>query len=166
MPPLWFFVDCGVCDASQRADHPAVDSDGARRDSRAGRLVHERHELVREAGHRAADADASDIRTTADASHPPALCHVAVDNRTPTAELHDALWRSVVIGEIALFVVTRAVAPFVYSLAKQPRGSQVVIKGNQRSQCRRLIEKIKQRLHEVVGLNGTSGYVYDWNPRL
>ena len=96
---------------------------------RARRLVHERHELVGEAGHGAADADAADVGAAADAGHPAALGDVAVDHRTPAAQLHDALGRAVLVGEIALLVVAGAVAAFVHGLAEQPRRPQLSSSG-------------------------------------
>ena len=60
---------------------------------RAGGRVHERLELVREARHRAADADAADVRAAAHAVDPAALGHVALDDRAPAAELDQALGR-------------------------------------------------------------------------
>src|SRR5215472_15993946 len=45
--------------APQAADHGAVHAARGRRDGRARGLVHERHELVREARHPAGDADAA-----------------------------------------------------------------------------------------------------------
>src|SRR5438105_1518548 len=51
VPPLRFLVAGVVRDRPQAADHPAVDADQARRQEGAGRLVHEGHELVGEAGH-------------------------------------------------------------------------------------------------------------------
>src|SRR6185295_6430832 len=59
-PPLRFLVDRLRSDAPQPADHRAVCTARHRRHARARRLVHERHELVGEARHRAADADATD----------------------------------------------------------------------------------------------------------
>src|SRR5690349_2814499 len=114
VPPFRFFVDGGVGDFAQLADHPAVGiGDEARRKPRARRFVHKRHELVREAGHRAADANAADVRATADAAHPPALGDVAIDYGPPAAEFDDALRRAVFVREIALLVIARAVAAFV-----------------------------------------------------
>src|ERR1043165_3655296 len=87
--------------------------------------IHERHELVREAGHRAADADAADVRAAADPGHPAALGHVAVDDRAPAADLHQALGRVVVGGEVALLVVAGAVAALMDGLAEDPGGSEL-----------------------------------------
>src|SRR4051794_23429941 len=52
-------------DAAQAPDGGAVQTDRGGGELAAGRLVHERHELVGEARHRAADADAADVRATA-----------------------------------------------------------------------------------------------------
>src|SRR4051794_28966443 len=76
--PARLFVDGGVGDAAQRADELSVWLDERRRERRARRLVHERHELVGEPRHGAADANAADVGTAADAAHPAALGHVAV----------------------------------------------------------------------------------------
>src|SRR5215212_5870078 len=98
--PLGLLVHRPVGDRAELADRSAIDGDRVRGDPAAGRRVHERHELVREAGHRAADADAADVRAAADAGHPPALGHVAVDHRAPAPDLHQALGRVVVLGEV------------------------------------------------------------------
>src|SRR5262245_43533155 len=68
--PLGLAVERVEGELSQSGDDGAVEPAGHRGDSRSGRLVHERHELVGEAGHRAADADAADVGTAADAAHP------------------------------------------------------------------------------------------------
>src|SRR3954469_3139221 len=57
VPPLRFLVDGLVGDRPQLADHRAVAAGDGGGQAAAGRRVHERHELVREPGHRAADAD-------------------------------------------------------------------------------------------------------------
>src|SRR5579863_8200588 len=110
MAPLRFFVDSFVGEGAQRLDRLPVDPDRCRRDFCTGRLIHERHELVRESRHGAADADAADVRASPDAGHPPALRDVAIHHRAPTPELHDALWGSVNFREIALLVIARAIA--------------------------------------------------------
>src|SRR3954468_14925269 len=68
--PLGLAVERVRGDAAQAADRRAVDADGAGRQPAARWLVHERHELVRESGHGAADADAADVGAAADAVHP------------------------------------------------------------------------------------------------
>src|SRR5262245_50820715 len=52
LAPPGFFVDRACGDLTQTADHAAVDLGTRRGHLAAGRLIHERHELVREAGHR------------------------------------------------------------------------------------------------------------------
>src|SRR5437899_1259892 len=89
--PLRLLVDGTEGDAPQGADDAAVHgADGAGHPG-AGRLVHERHELVREPGHRAGDADPAHVRAAADPVDPAALGHVAPHHRPPAAELHQAL---------------------------------------------------------------------------
>src|SRR5882757_1077882 len=90
-PPGRFLVQRVHRELAQRADHCAIGHRGCGGDLAAGGLVHEGHELVREARHRAADADTTHVRTAADAVDPAALRHVAVDHRAPAAEFHDAL---------------------------------------------------------------------------
>src|SRR4051812_34001791 len=70
--PLGLEVERVAGVLAELADRPAVGGDGLGRELRAGRLVEQRrlHELVREAGHGAADADAADVGAAADAAHP------------------------------------------------------------------------------------------------
>src|SRR6185312_12729248 len=89
--PLRLLVQHGVGDSAHAADQRAVRLAGDRGERCTGWLVHEGHELVGEAGHRAADADATDIGAAADAVHPTALWDVAVDDRSPAAEVYLAL---------------------------------------------------------------------------
>src|SRR5579863_1254574 len=98
--PLRFFVESPFGDATQAADQPAVGSARRRRDLAPRRLVHEGHELVGKARHGAADADAAHVRAAADTVDPTALGNVALDDRTPAAELHDALGGAVLVREI------------------------------------------------------------------
>src|ERR671911_2127660 len=74
--PLGFLVYRRVGYAPEPPDHGAVDLDRVCRERRARRLVHERHELVREARHRAADADAAHVGAAADLVHPAPLSHI------------------------------------------------------------------------------------------
>src|SRR3954452_1221144 len=161
VPPLRLLVDRAVRDAAQLADGRAVDAGDERRDRAARRLVHERHELVGEARHRAADADAAHVRAAADARHPAALRDVAVDHGTPAADLHEALRRVVVVGEVALLVVARAVAPLVHRLAEQPLRAELVVERDHGRQAGRLVEQPDERLHEVLRLHGAAGHVDD-----
>src|SRR5690348_4205703 len=120
MPPLWFFVDRFIGDAAQLLHGPAPELHYARRELRARRLIHKRHKFIGEARHGAADADAAHVRTAADAIHPAALRHVAVHNRPPAAQFHQALRRTVLSGERPLLVITATVAAFMDGLAEQP----------------------------------------------
>src|SRR5580692_1406198 len=88
--PLRFLVQRLRGKAAEAADNRAVHAAGGRRYRRARRLVHERHELVREAGHGAGDADAAHVRAAAHAVDPAALGHVALDHRAPAAQLDQA----------------------------------------------------------------------------
>src|SRR5579859_6191342 len=63
--PLRFLIRRLRGEGPQAADNRAVHAAGRRRHRRARRLVHERHELVREPGHRAGDADAAYVRAAA-----------------------------------------------------------------------------------------------------
>src|SRR6516164_5725476 len=144
MSPLWLFVQSALCKGAQRSHHAAIDADLGGRELGAGRLVHERHELVRKARHGATDANAPDVGAAADAGHPAALAHVAIHDRTPAAALDDALGRAVFGGEIALLVVAGAIAALVYGLAEQPGRSQLLIKRDHRREPRRLVEQVKK----------------------
>src|SRR5580692_9718849 len=88
VPPFGLLVERLEREVAERPDHAAVEPAKRGGDAAARRLVHERHELVGEARHRAADADAADVGATADAAHPAALGHVAFDDRAPAAEFH------------------------------------------------------------------------------
>src|SRR3954470_15820654 len=83
--PLRFLVDGDVGDAAHPPDEGPVWLDDHAGEAATWRLVHERHELVREAGHGAADADAADVGAAADAVHPAALADVALHDRPPAA---------------------------------------------------------------------------------
>src|SRR5687767_14754426 len=113
--PLGFLVDRPGGDVPQRSDCPAVDADRRGGQLSTGGLVHERHELVGEAGHRATDADATDIGTAANAVDPATFGHVAFHDRAPAAEFDNAFGRAVLRGKIGLLVVAGAVAAFVHS---------------------------------------------------
>src|SRR5262245_20266838 len=89
--PLRLAIGGVLGEAAQRTDQTAAEHGSGRGHLAARRLVHERHELVREARHRTRDADSADVRTSADAVHPSALRHVAAHDRSPAANLHEAL---------------------------------------------------------------------------
>src|SRR5215471_16622999 len=130
MAPLRFFVDGVVGNFTKSGDHCAVRADSSGGELSSRRLVHERHEFVRKTRHRARDADAADIRASADAAHPSAFGHVAIDNRSPAADLHQAFRFAVLVREAALLVVAPAIAAFMYSLSKKPGGPQFVVERN------------------------------------
>src|SRR5437773_8009308 len=69
-PPLGLRVRGLRGEVAQGPDDRPVQGAGGGGDLRARRLVHERPELVREAGHRAGDADPADGRAAADAVDP------------------------------------------------------------------------------------------------
>src|SRR6266702_5336888 len=119
-PPLGLLVGRLCRESPQRADDRAVERARGGRDPGTGRLVHERHELVGEAGHRAGDADPADVRAAADAVDPAALGDVALHHRAPAAELDQALGRAVLGGEVALLVIAGPVASLVHGRAEQP----------------------------------------------
>src|SRR6266542_4539343 len=116
-PPLGLVVKGLRGEAAEGLDDRPVEAARRRRDPRARRLVHERHELVGEAGHRAGDADPADVRAAADAVDPAALGDVALHHRAPAAELDQALGRAVLGGEVALLVIAGPVTSLVNSRA-------------------------------------------------
>src|SRR6266705_4138845 len=122
LAPLGLLVGGFRGEAAEGADHGAVHRARRGGDLRSGWLVHERHELVREAGHGAGDADAAHVRAAAHAVDPAALGHVAFDHRSPAAQLDQALGRAVLAGEVALLVVAGPVAALVDGRAEQPCG--------------------------------------------
>src|SRR5262245_57982890 len=125
--PLGLLVDRLHGEAAQGPDDRAVHAAGRGGDPCARWLVHERHELVREARHGAGDADAAHVVAAADAVDPAAFRHVALDHRTPAAQLDKALGRAVLLGELALLVVARAVASLVHGRAEQPGRPQRLV---------------------------------------
>src|SRR5512146_962100 len=112
--PGRLLVSRALGEAAQRADDRAVHSAGGAGHPGTGWLVHERHELVREARHGAGDADAADVGAAADPVDPPALGHVALDHRSPAAQLDQALGGAVLLGEHAFLVVAGPVAALVH----------------------------------------------------
>ena len=101
------------------------------RKQRPRRLIHERHELVGEAGHGAPDADPADVGAAADAAHPSALAHIALHDRSPAPQLHDAEARAVLVGELALLVVSAAVAALVHRLPEKPARPERLVERDQ-----------------------------------
>src|SRR5215510_6915389 len=110
LAPLRLLVGGLRGEAAKGADHGAVHHAGRRGDLRSRRLVHERHELVREARHGAGDADAAHVRAAAHAVDPAALGHVALDHGPPAAQFDQALGRAVLAREVTLLVVAGSIA--------------------------------------------------------
>src|SRR5258708_20267368 len=73
VPPGRFFIERRLREPAQGVNCAAIRHHRARREQRTRRLVHERHELVREARHRATDANPAHITPPAHSSHPSAL---------------------------------------------------------------------------------------------
>src|SRR5580704_407861 len=105
--PLGFVVERVLGDLAQTTDGVAVQPAGECGHPGPGRFVHEGHELVGEPRHGAADADATHVGAPTDPVDPAPFGHVALDHRAPATELHDALGRAVLGGEVALLVVAR-----------------------------------------------------------
>ena len=159
--PLRLLVERLRGDLAQPLDGRAVEPDRVGGELAAGRLVHERHELVGEARHRAADADAADVGAAADAVDPAALGHVALHDRPPAAELDDALRGAVLGGEVGLLVVAGAVAALVHGAAEQPGGPQRVVERDHRRLAGGHVEQVGQRLGQVVRLDRAAGHADD-----
>src|ERR1700733_4492720 len=86
VPPSRLFVQGGVGEAAHGPNKVAIGANDICRELCSGRLVHERHELIRKPRHGAANADAAHIRAAANAAHPAALGDITIDDRTPTTE--------------------------------------------------------------------------------
>src|SRR6478752_3274663 len=157
LAPRRFLVDGPRGDRSEPADHRAVGPARVRRELAARGLVHERHELVGEARHRAADADPADVGAAADPVDPAALRDVALDHRSPAAQLDDALGRAVLRSEVALFVVPGPVAALVDRRAEQPRRPQLVVQRDHRSLAGDLVQQVDERLAQVVAVGRAAG---------
>src|SRR5690242_1177021 len=130
MTPLRLFVDGTLGYRAQGANGTAVSAHGCTGDPCSRRLIHKRHELIWEAGHGAADADAAHVGTAPDSGHPAAFGNVAVHHRPPASQLHNALWGSVHFGEIALLVVAGSITALVDRRAEQPSGPQLIVERN------------------------------------
>ena len=96
----------------------AVCLHGGRGEQRTGRLIHEWHELVGKARHRASDADAAHVGAAANAAHPTALANIALHHRSPTSEFHDAERGTVLLGELCLLVVSAAITTLMNRVAE------------------------------------------------
>src|SRR5262249_18551967 len=117
-----------------------------------GRGLVERAELVGEAGHRAPNAHAPRPHAAAHVIDGTALHDVAVDDRAPAADLHEALRVAVTLGEQALLVVPGPVAAVVNGVTEEPRGPSELVEGGQRPQALEEQQHGEYRLGEVVPL--------------
>src|SRR5688572_11392705 len=85
-------------EAAEGLDHEWVRVAG--RHAAGHRRLHERHELVREPGHGAADADAADVGAATHPVDPPAFGDVAAHHLAPAPHLDQAGGRPVPGGEV------------------------------------------------------------------
>src|SRR5438094_7009502 len=138
LPPAGFLVLGFGRDLAQGPDHAAVETAGGGGDLRAGWLIHEGHELVGEARHGAADADATHVGAAAHTVDPAPLRHVALDHRAPAAQLHQALGGAILRGELALLVIAGPVTTFVDGRPEQPLWAQRLVEGDHRRRPGRL----------------------------
>src|ERR1700742_1208122 len=109
LPPTRDSVHRCLGKLAQRVDRPTIGLHCCRGQKRARRLVHEWHEFVGKAGHRASDADAPHIWTTTDTGHPSAFTHVALHHRPPASQLYDAQWRSVLLSKLTLLILAATI---------------------------------------------------------
>src|ERR1700722_2508969 len=164
--PLGLFVERAVGDLAETADQSPIGLDENGRDAAARRLVHERHELVRETGHGAADADAADIRAAANTGDPATLGHVALHHGAPAADLHKAFARTVLLRKIGLLVIGATIATLVYRRSEKPSRPAMTINGNHRGEAGELPQQVQESLHEIVRLDRTPGDIHDWQSSL
>ena len=68
-----------------------------------------------------------------------ALKKIILAGLSGAAELHQALRRAVLAGEIGLLVVAGTVTSFVNRFSKQPRRTEFVVEGDHRRHSSRLI---------------------------
>src|ERR1700723_1776561 len=161
MTPFGFFVNRGLSYGAQGPNRATIGADSSARNPCPRRFIHEGHELVGESRHGAADANAAHVGAAADSSHPAAFRNVAVHDRPPASQLHNALWGSVHFGEITLLVVTGSITALVDRLAEQPSRPQLVVERNHGRQSSHLVERVEYGFHEVVGLHRASGNIDD-----
>src|SRR5579862_5146198 len=164
--PARFLVRRARGKTAEAAYDRAVHAAGGRRDPRPRRLVHERHELVGEPGHRAGDADAADVRAPPYAVDPASLGHVALDYGAPAAQLDQALLRAVLAGEVALLVVPGPVAALVHGGLEQPPRPERLVERDHRRLPRDLVEQVQDRLGQVVRVDRAAGHADDREPGL
>src|SRR5215470_8183519 len=143
LAPLRLLVGGLRGEAAKSADHGSVHGARRRGDLRSRRLVHERHELVREARHGAGDADAAHVRAAAHAVDPAALGHVALDHGSPAAQLDQALGRAVLARKVTLLVVAGPVTALMHGRAEQPGGPERLVQRDHRGLARHLVQQVE-----------------------
>ena len=102
---------------------------------RAGRSGVERSELVGETRHRAADANATHIHTTAIAIDDAPLRDVALHDWTPATQFYEAFLITVLFGEDALLVVAGTRTVTMHGLGEQPGGATKLVELRQGRQA-------------------------------
>src|SRR5450755_908090 len=110
--PTGFFVHGGLRKPPQGMNRSSISLHRRRRQQRAWRLIHKRHELVGETRHGASNTDSTHIRTTTDAAHPTPLADVALHHGSPASQLNDAKRRAIFFGKLRLLVEAAAVTAF------------------------------------------------------
>src|SRR5205807_1321018 len=105
-------------------------------------------------------------RAPTDTVDPSSLGDVALDDRTPAAELHETRRRVVLAGELTLLVVAGAVATLVHGGAEEPAGPECLVEGDHRSLSGRLVQEVQDRLGEVVRVGRAPGHTDDREPGL
>src|SRR5262249_29326420 len=145
-------VGLAVGEPPEPPDHPAHAPGGEGGDGRAGRRLVERTELVGKTRHGAPDAHAACPHAPTHVIDGTALHDVAVDNRAPAADLHEALWVAVAFAEDALFVEPGPRAAMMDRCAKEPSGPAELVERRQRPQALQEEEHGEHRLGEVVPL--------------
>src|SRR5262249_52888687 len=128
---------------------------------RAGRRLVEGAELVREAGHRAADADTAGAHAAAHVVDRTPNDDVAVDDGTPASDLDETLRIAVVLGEYPLLVKSRSRAAVVDRLAKQPCRTAELVERRKRPQPLQEQQDGEHGLGEVVALRRAARDVDD-----
>src|ERR1700691_5508707 len=134
-------------------NRPPVSHHRSGRKQGTGRLVHERHELVRKARHGASDTNPADVWTPADSTHPAALADVTLHDGSPATEFHDAGGRTILFGELRLLIISAAIASFVYGCAKQPSGTQRIVERNHGSASGGHVQQVQKNFHKIVRLH-------------
>src|SRR5262245_40944858 len=159
--PTMLAVCLAIRQSPKATDDPADRSSRERRDRRAGRRLVERTELVREAGHRAADADAAGAHAPAHVVDGAPHDDVAIDDGTPASDLNETLGIAVVLGEHAFLVESRPGAAMVDRVAKQPRRAAELVERRQRTEALEEQQDGEHSLGEVIALRRAARDVDD-----